>query len=157
MPAFKIRISFFNKRRLYILHPLFKDISMNVRKDKRKLVVKLERIKVDGKWSDIVEENYYLPYWYMGISETVLCFMFAVYISPECLWSTCSSLEKTRRTIRGLQHYGNRQICGAGTGGGGRGEMGVRSVIVWSGISYEGRTDLYVINGGILIALRYWD
>ena len=29
------------------------------------------------------------------------------------------------------------------------------AVIVWGGISYEGRTDLYVINGGTLTALRY--
>ena len=29
--------------------------------------------------------------------------------------------------------------------------------MVWGGISYEGRTDLYVINGGTLTALRYRD
>ena len=29
--------------------------------------------------------------------------------------------------------------------------------MVWDGISYEGRTDLYVINRGALTALRYQD
>ena len=29
--------------------------------------------------------------------------------------------------------------------------------MVWGGISYEGRMDLYVINGGTLTALRYQD
>ena len=29
--------------------------------------------------------------------------------------------------------------------------------MVWGGISYEGRTDLYVINGGTLAALWYRD
>ena len=29
--------------------------------------------------------------------------------------------------------------------------------MVWVGISYEGRSDLYVINGGTLPALRYQD
>ena len=29
--------------------------------------------------------------------------------------------------------------------------------MVWGGISYEGRTDLYVKNGGTLTALRYRD
>ena len=31
-------------------------------------------------------------------------------ISPECLWSKCMRLEMTRRTIRGQQYYGNRQM-----------------------------------------------
>lgn len=30
-------------------------------------------------------------------------------------------------------------------------------MMVWGGISDEGRTDLYVINGGTLTALRYRD
>ena len=34
---------------------------------------------------------------------------------------------------------------------------GAGSVMVWGGFSYEGRTDLYVINGCTLTALRYWD
>ena len=31
------------------------------------------------------------------------------------------------------------------------------SVMVWDGISYEGRTDLYLINGGTLTPLWYQD
>ena len=35
--------------------------------------------------------------------------------------------------------------------------FGGRSVFVWAGISYDGRTDLYVIRNGALIGVRYRD
>ena len=61
-------------------------------------------------------------------------------ISPECMWSTCSSLWRTYVDC-------NRQIWRWG------------SVMVWGGISYEGLTDLYVINGRYIdcITVSRWN